>query len=165
MNNKTYYITKDKKKKTAMFLELDKIDGYQVNPKTHKDNSIKVDKIVFVNNDLSEKIIRRKVDSKIAYLLKQLKQIEEDDGTDNGMISKSLMDAEKLRIQLLTKYVKYLGNTYQSLSLKKIQIIIEELKYKIYMNRVYNQPRIYPPFIPPFYEEEQEEVKESKRGR
>lgn len=156
MNNKSYYVSKDKKKKEAIFLEYDKIDGYKVNPKTHKENTIEVSKIVFVNKDFSEKIIRKKIDSKIAYLLKQLKLIEEDNGSDDGIISKTLMDAEKLRIQILTNYVKYLGNTYQSLTLKKIQIIIEQLKYKLYMNRMYKQQMIYPQV----YEE-----KESRRGR
>ena len=156
MNNKSYYVSKDKKKKSAMFLEYDKIDGYKVNPKTHKDNSIEVSKIVFVNNDFSEKIIRKKIDNRIAFLLKQLKEIEEDDGTDNGTISKTLMDAEKLRIQILTNYVKYLGNTYGSLTLKKIEIIIEQLKYKLYMNRIYKDQ---------IYTQVEEEQKESRRGR
>lgn len=156
MNDKSYYVSKDKKKKSAMFLEYDKIDGYKVNPKTHKDNSIEVSKIVFVNNDFSEKIIRKKIDNRIAFLLKQLKEIEEDGGTDNGTISKTLMDAEKLRIQILTNYVKYLGNTYGSLTLKKIEIIIEQLKYKLYMNRIYKDQ---------IYTQVEEEQKESRRGR
>lgn len=156
LDNKSYYVSKDKKKKSAMFLEYDKIDGYKVNPKTHKDNSIEVSKIVFVNNDFSEKIIRKKIDNRIAYLLKQLKEIEEDDGTDNGTISKTLMDAEKLRIQILTNYVKYLGNTYGSLTLKKIEIIIEQLKYKLYMNRIYKDQ---------IYTQVEEEEKETRRGR
>lgn len=157
MSNTSYYVSKDKKKKSAMFLEYEKIDGYKIKPKTQKSNAIKVTKIVFVNKELSEKIIRKKIDSKINLLLEQLKLIEEEGGTDNGTISKSLMDAEKLRMLILTKYVKYLGNTYQGLTLKKIEIIIEELKYKLYMNRMYKQPKIYP--------EVYQEEKESRRGR
>lgn len=34
---------------------------------------------------------------------------------------------------IISTYVKYLGNTYQSLTLKKIQIIINELRLKLYM--------------------------------
>ena len=136
MNN--YYISKDKKKKETMYLEYDKIDGYQINPKTTKEDSIKVSKIVFANKDFSEKLIRKKIDNKIIYLLKQLKLIEEtgdNDDSSDGMISKTLMDAEKLRMQIINNYVKYLGHTYESLTLKKIEIIIEQLKYKLYLTK------------------------------
>lgn len=34
---------------------------------------------------------------------------------------------------LINTYVKYLGNTYHSLTLKKIQIIINQLRLKLYM--------------------------------
>lgn len=42
------------------------------------------------------------------------------------------MDAEKLKLQIINNYVKYLGHTYQSLTLKKIQIIINQLRFKLY---------------------------------
>ena len=135
MNN--YYISKDKTKKETMYLEYDKIDGYQIKPKTKKEDQIKVSKIVFANKELSEKLIRRKIDSKLLYLLKQIKLIEEnpDDDSSDGVVSKTLMEAEKLRMQIINNYVKYLGHTYESLTLKKIEIIIEQLKYKIYLHQ------------------------------
>ncbi len=135
LNN--YYISKDKTKKETMYLEYDKIDGYQIKPKTKKEDQIKVSKIVFANKELSEKLIRRKIDSKLLYLLKQIKFIEEnpDDDSSDGVASKTLMEAEKLRMQIINNYVKYLGHTYESLTLKKIEIIIEQLKYKIYLQQ------------------------------
>ena len=139
MNSPNYYVSKDKKKKETLYFEYDKIDGYKVNPKVHKKDSIKVDKIVFVNPELSEKIIRKKIDTRIKYLLKQLKKIEEEDGTDNGNITKNLMIAEKLRMQIINNYVKYLGHTYESLTIKKIEIIIEQLKYKLYINTFFKE--------------------------
>ena len=145
MNNPNYYVSKDKNKKETLYFEYDKIDGYKVNPKVHKKDSIKVDKIVFVNPQLSEKIIRKKIDSKIKYLLKQLKTIEEDDDADNGNISRNIMIAEKLRIQIINNYIKYLGHTYESLTLKKIEIIIEQLKYRLYVNTFFKKREAYMP--------------------
>lgn len=133
MNNKSYYIAKNKKKKEIVSFELEKLDGYQVKPKTKKDDSIEVSKIIFVNKEFSEKIIRKKIDKKISTLLEELKIIDEDDsGNNEGTIRKSLMDAEKLRLQIINTYVKYLGHTYEGLTLKKLQIIIEQLRYKLY---------------------------------
>lgn len=133
MGKKSYYLLKNKKKREIVSFELDKLDGYKVNPKTNKKDSIEVSKIIFVNREFSEKIIRKKIDKKIAYLLEQLKIIDEDDSGDNeGVIRKNLMDAEKLRLQIINNYVKYLGHTYESLTLKKLEIIIEQLRYKLY---------------------------------
>ena len=52
-----------------------------------------------------------------------------------NIIKRNLMDAEKLKVQIINNYVKYLGNTYQSLTLKKIQIIINQLRFKLYTVR------------------------------
>ena len=135
MDKKSYILSRDNFNKESLIFEFDKLDGYTVNPKIKKENAISVSKILFVNDSMSEKIIRRKIDKKIAYLLSQLKYIEEDSNPDEGSIKKSLMDAEKLKLQIINNYVKYLGHTYQSLTLKKIQIIINQLRFKLYTIR------------------------------
>ena len=135
MDKRSYSLSRNEMTSEMVYFEYDKIDGYQVNPKANKKDAIEVSKIVFVNDSMSEKIIRRKVDKKIAYLLLQLKLIEEDGNPDEGSIKKSLMDAEKLKLQIINNYVKYLGHTYHSLTLKKIQIIINQLRYKLYTIR------------------------------
>ena len=151
MNSTTYHISKTRKEKEIKDLDINKLNGYTVNPKIKEENAIKVDKIMFVDDNFSEKIIRKKIDSKIEYLLYKLKLIDNEDGS-SGSVNKSLMDAEKLRMQLINKYVKYLGHTYYSLTLKKIELIIDELNYKLYMNEFKKEN---------YYENE----KEGKRGR
>ena len=122
-------------------------------------DGIQVSKIVIVNPEFSEKIIRKKIDKKITYLLDQLKIIDQDDSGDNeGDIRRSLMDAEKLRLQILNKYIKYLGHTYGSLTMKKIQLITEQLRYKLYYIEVMKR-EMY------LSQTSQEEEKESRRGR
>ena len=154
MIKKTYHISKTKKEKEVINLKLDKLDGYKIKPKVKEKNAIGVDKIVIVNDEFSEKIIRKKIDKKIDSLLNQLKLLEDDDTGNDGNIKKSLMDAEKLRMQIINTYVKYLGHTYYSLTLKKIEIIIEQLRYKLYINEYKKEEKIY-------YNNE----KEGKRGR
>jgi hypothetical protein len=118
-----------------VYLELDKLDGYKINPKATKEGSISVSKIIFINDSMTEKLIRKKIDKKINYLLSELKKILEDENPDEDGIKRSLMDAEKLKLQIINNYVKYLGHTYQSLTLKKIQIIINQLRFKLYTIR------------------------------
>ena len=153
MKKNNYHISKTRKEKEAVNLDIDKLKGYKVNPKVKEEDAILVNKIVFVDDSISERIIRRKIDAKIKDLLSKLKQYD-DEGTDSGSIKRSLLDAEKLRLQIINKYVKYLGNTYAGLTIKKIEVIMDELNYKLYMNTFYKEQKKY-------YSEE----KEGKRSR
>lgn len=129
MNKFNYYLHKNSHTGEVIYLEYDKIDGYPITPKTNINDAIKVNKIVFVSPSFSEKIIRKKIDIKIRYLLKIMDEIDDD---DEGEIQNTILKAESLRMDILNKYKKYLGNTYGELSLKKIQIVINQLKMKLY---------------------------------
>ena len=132
MSKKNYYLKKDKKTGEVIYLEYDKIKGYNITPKSNIYDAITVNKIVFVNPSLSEKIIKKKISIKLKNLLKYLEDIDNSGSTDEDGVRHSLMDAERLKLMILNEYRKYLGNTYQSLTLKKIQIIINQLRIKLY---------------------------------
>ena len=142
MDKRSYSISRDEKSSENVYFEYDKVDGYKVNPKVKEKDAIEVSKIIFVNPEFSEKIIRKKIDKKIAYLLEQLKLIEEEGGSE-GTIKKTLMETEKLRVQIINNYVKYLGHTYGSLTLKKIQIISNQLKYRLYITSFLKNQEYY----------------------
>ena len=130
MNRKNYFLKKDSLTGEILYLEYDKLDGYNITPKSNIYDAISVNKIVFVNSSLSEKIIKKKIDIKIRHFLKILETIDEDDGDNEDGVRQSLMDAERLKLNILNTYRKYLGNTYQSLTLKKIQVIINTMNNK-----------------------------------
>ena len=141
MSKKNYYLKKDSKSGEIIYMEFDKIKGYNITPKSDIYDGIKVDKIVFVNPSLSEKIIKKKIDIKVRKLLKELKSIDEDDDDSSAdSIRETLMEAERLKLNIIKNYCKYLGISYQSLTLKKVQIIINQLRIKLYntMNRKRN---------------------------
>ena len=140
MNKKNYFLKKDSLTGEILYLEYDKINGYNITPKSNIYDAIKVDKIVFVNPSLSEKIIKKKIDIKIKNFLKILGELDDDDGDNEEGIRQSLMDAERLKLNILNTYRRYLGNTYQSLTLKKVQVIINQLRIKLY-NTMNNKKR------------------------
>ena len=111
--------------------------------------------IIFLFTIISTKIIIDEPEL-IPICIKKLKLYETDD-SDNGSIEKSLMDAEKLRLQLINNYVKYLGHTYHSLTLKKLALIIEQLRYQLYVKEFKKQVV--------FYSDSIDREKESRRGR
>lgn len=148
-----FYIQKDNKTNDTVYIEFNEMDGYKVTPKIKKEDTIEVNKIVFVSKSLSEKIIKKKIEHKISYFLELL----EEDDSDDGVIKQSLMDAERLKLMIINNYTKYLGNTYQSLTLKKMQLIIEKLRYKLYS--YHNKKEI------PFIYQDNFVYEEEKKGR
>jgi len=134
-----FYIEKNSDTNEVIYLEFDKLKGYDIKPKKQPVDAIEVNKIVFVSPTLTEKLIRKKIDHQLTKLLDKLNEIDSDDDPDEGVIKKSLMDAERLKLSIINNYVKYLGNTYQGLILKKIQIIINELRFKLYKIKDKNQ--------------------------
>lgn len=131
--SKNYFISKDTKNGEVVYLEYDK-NGYKVKPKVKKDDAIEVNKIVFVSPTLTEKLLKKKINNKISKLLLELNTTY-DDETDGGegRFRNMYKEAEKLRAYLINVYAKYLGKTYASLTLKKLELIVNEYKEKLYI--------------------------------
>ena len=156
MKKNNYFLHRNSKTGEITYIEFDKIKGYRITPKSKIEDAIEVNKIVFVNPSLSEKLIKKKIDIKVRSLLRTLQEIDENDGDDEEGIRKSLMDAERLKLSILNTYVKYLGHTYQSLTLKKIQVIINQLRIKLY--NIIDTSNL-------FYLDEEEYIENRGRGR
>ena len=127
-----YFISKDDKSGEVVYLEYDK-NGYNVKPKVKKDDAIEVNKIVFVSPSLTEKLLKKKINSKISKLLLEL-NTSYDDEEDSGAsrYRDKLLEAERLKIMILNTYQKYLGKSYMALTIKKMQIIIDGYRAKLF---------------------------------
>lgn len=160
MEKGNYYLYKDNKTGEALYLEYDKIKGYPITPKTDIENAIRVNKIIFVNPSLSEKLIHKKVEISVRSLIRKLEELETDPaGSDEGEIQATIIEAERLRVKIINNYIKYLGNTYASYSIKKIQMIINQLRIRLY-NKI-NQRKIFENMSNLYYLDEEE----PKKGR
>ena len=141
MNN--YFISKDNKSGEIVYLEYDK-EGYKVTPKRKKEDAIEVNKIVFVSPTLTEKLIKKKINNKISRLLLEL-NTSYDDESDSGesRFRNMYKEAEKLYTYLINVYAKYLGKTYVNLTIKKLELIINEYKEKLYLINEKKQREIF----------------------
>lgn len=130
----SYFINKDNKTGEIVYLEYNK-DGYKVSPKTKKQDAIEVNKIIFVSPTLTEKLLKKKVNTKISKLLLELNTFYEADNNDSDgeetKLRNMLKEAERLKLTLIEKYKKYLDGRYTSLTLKKIQIIIDGYRSRL----------------------------------
>ena len=71
---KNYFLHKDQSTSELVYIEYNKMDGYNIVPKAQKKDAIEVNKIVFVSPTLSEKLIRKKIEKKNNLLNKCLKR-------------------------------------------------------------------------------------------
>ena len=124
MTRENYFVERNHETDEVVYLEYDKIDGYEITPKTKMEDAISVKKVVFASPSMSSKIIKKKINNIITKLLEFIENI--DDGTDGESIRENLMKAEKLRVSIITKYIKYLGNNYSSLTLKKLELMVSK---------------------------------------
>ena len=134
MTRENYFVERNHETDEVVYLEYDKIDGYEVTPKTKMKDAISVKKVVFASPSLSSKIIKKKINNIITKLLEFIENI--DDGTDGESIRENLMKTEKLRVSIITKYIKYLGNNYSSLTLKKLELMVNILENELYKKEI-----------------------------
>jgi len=158
MANFNYYIEKNSNTKDIVYIEYKMVEGYKITPKTKKEDAIEVSKIVFVSPNLTEKLLKKKIDIKLRFLLNKLKDIDDSDDDSESGIRETLVTAERLKLNIINNYVKYLGEEYRNLSLKKLQIIINELRIRLFTIKENKYEQLY-------YQEDEIEQNRGRRGR
>lgn len=135
-----YFISRDIQSGEVVYLEYNK-NGYSVNPKAKKKDAIEVNKIVFVSPSLTEKLLKKKINNKISKLLLELNTFydenDEDSDSEEARVRNQLMEADRLKLNIINKYKKYLDGNYIGLTLKKLQIIIDG--YRSRTNAIYDK--------------------------
>ena len=141
--NKRFLIVKNKGEKTIKYMEYNPDEGYKVSPKGNLrfEDAINIDKMVIISPTLISKMIDKKANKRIAYLLKLLNFIDNNDDSADEAIDLALDQATRFRQEIINKYAKYLDDEHQEFLNNKISIIEEELKLrKAYLNN-YNQSK------------------------
>lgn len=155
----SYFISKDNKSGEVVYLEYNK-DGYKVSPKARKKDEIEVNKIVFVSPELTEKLLKKKIDSKVSKFLLELNTDYDDDESNGGKrLRDKLKEAERLKLVILNNYSKYLGKAYTSLTIKKMQIIIDGYREKLYRINEKKEKELFMRMVDYFKEEPEKKGK------
>lgn len=133
MNEKHYYIYKKGNTPEIIYLDYNKLKGFDFSPKNSvKYDGIVVNKMVVIKPSMIEKVLKRKIKRKLDLYLKLIvKFIESDDSSDSGTLREALNDLSKYKNIVEYKYKKYLDEKYLKILLKKITILEYELKSKL----------------------------------
>ncbi|MBR3661386.1 MAG: hypothetical protein IKN63_05785 [Bacilli bacterium] len=136
MSDIRYLVVKEKNKKTVSYFEYDKLDGYGMIPKNKNiklRDAINVNKMVIINPSFIEKLINKKINSKIKKLIDLISTIYENDDDDPaGSLMQALNEVEKFKREMINKYLNYMSKEQVDLLEKKINILETEV-----MNHAY----------------------------
>lgn len=136
MIDKRYFVVKGKKDSSITYFEYNKMEGYDLSPKKNikiKD-AINVNKVVIINPSLMNKVASKKMNLKFKKLLEFMTIIfdSDDDSTSGDAYREGLNEISKLRLEAKVKYQKYMEEEEYKTLEKKLDILEQELKARLY---------------------------------
>ena len=140
MSEKHYYVNRKGSNNEIIYLDFDKLKGFDFSPKNHiKYDGIVVNKMVIIKPSMIEKVLKRKIKRKLDLYLKLIiKYIENDDGSSDSTLREALNDLSRYKNIIEYKYKKYLDQKYLNILLKKIALLEYELNSKFINLEQYN---------------------------
>lgn len=129
-----YLVVKKKDSKELTYFEYDKLEGYDVTPKKNKpfQDSIQVNKMILINESLIQKMIQKKLNKRFQKLLCDVNLLfESDDETGTGL-REVLNQLERFKMEVKNKYRKYMEKEELLLLGKKLSILQNEAKLRLY---------------------------------
>lgn len=132
-----YLIVKEKNKKEITYFEYDKLKGFSMTPKNKNiklKDAINVNKMIIINPDFIEKLITKKINTKIKKLIDLIANVYETDEDDPaGALMIALNEVEKFKREIMNKYLDYMTKEQLKLLEQKIKILENEVTMHAYM--------------------------------
>lgn len=156
--NKQYKLkTKNKYNGVNVDLSL-KNGGYKVKPKNKvKYEGVTVNEMMIINQSLIEKLLKRKIGTKLNSYLQTIIELLDDEDAGTGKISEFITELGHYREVIKNNYKRYLDNKYIELLLKKIELLEYEAKKKLMQLNAYNYSKLQS-----LYEEEEKETRKRR---
>lgn len=131
----SYAIIKDADIKKIAALQYDKIGGYDLTPKNDakRTDVINVTKMLLVKPSFVEKVIKRKIEKRLKLLLDRITLLMATENPNDDDTQIILDELDRYRKMIINNYVNYLGVEYRDLIVRRINIIINEIR----MGRMY----------------------------
>lgn len=124
---KQYLISKKNYNGEVVYLNIDKNNGYKINPKNRVPyDGVKVNEMIVIKPDMIQKIIKRKIKNKLDFYLNFL--LNDEDDSDTRI---ALDDLQRYRLFVNKKYNIFLDGKYITLLNNKFDILERNLKSKI----------------------------------
>ena len=145
-NTKKFLVVKNKDEKMIKYFEYEKLKGYKITPNKNIrfEDAINVDTMILISPTLIEKMVEKKVNRKMSYLINMMTFISEnsDEDSEEGFYY-ALTEVEKFRAELYNKYKNYIREEKMILLDKKLAILEDELKLRLRYLMYYRSANMY----------------------
>lgn len=130
MNKKHYFLVKQNKDNTMIWIDYSKVSGFKLKPKNSiKYDGIEVNSLMLIKPSFIEKILKRKIKRKLELYLEYIINIMNCEDDDSAR--QALNEVTRYRLLVLNNYKSYLNDKYYELLLKKLDVIENEIKLKL----------------------------------
>lgn len=131
-----YLIIKDKNKKAVTYFEYNKLSGFNMTSRSKNiklKDAINVNKMVIVNPSFIEKLVNKKINSRLRKLIDLIAGSFDDEEDPASGLMIALNEVEKFKREMINKYLEYMSkNQIQKLN-QKIKILEEQITMRAYV--------------------------------
>ena len=132
-----YNIVKKNKYKECINTSIN--SSYNIRKKIDKDS---LGIIKLYDNELINKVIKKKLDAKFKYILETMIKIEEDDSDPSEGLMMCLNEIDRLNKEQINKYRRFMDKKKQELIEKKVMLLESEIKMKLFNMQIIKNPII-----------------------
>jgi len=135
MNNRHYLIIKEKNKKAITYFEYTNLNGFNMTSKNKNiklKDAINVNKMIIINPSLIEKLIDKRINTKLRKLIEFILGIYDESTDPSGTLMLALNEVEKFKREIINKYIAYLNKEQLKNLDKKIKYLEQEVTMKSY---------------------------------
>jgi len=135
MNNRHWLIIKEKNKKAITYFEYTNLNGFNMTSKNKNiklKDAINVNKMIIINPSLIEKLIDKRINTKLRKLIEFILGIYDESTDPSGTLMLALNEVEKFKREIINKYIAYLNKEQLKNLDKKIKYLEQEVTMKSY---------------------------------
>lgn len=131
-----YLIVKEKNKKAITYFEYDKLSGFNMTSKSKNiklKDAINVNQMIIINPSFIEKLINKKINSRLRKLIDIIAgSFDDDEDPANGLMI-ALNEVEKFKREMINKYLEYMSKEQLKFLNQKIKILEDQITMQAYV--------------------------------
>lgn len=142
MKERRYTLVRESDKNEIVYVDYSKLSGFKFEPRKGLDyEGIRVNKLILIKPSFVEKILKRKIQIRLKMYLNYMISIMSEQGeSDNpGRLQMVLDDLHRYEMLIKNKYRRYLDDKFYAILQKKVEMLEQELKAKMFSHRLYER--------------------------
>lgn len=142
MKDKRYTLIRENYRNEIVYVDYNKLSGFKFEPKKNLNyDGIRVNKLILIKPSFVEKILKKKIQIRLKTYLNYMINMmsEQSEGADPERLQMILDDVHRYQRLIQNKYRKYLDDKFYEIFLKKVEMLEQEFKAKMFSHRLYNR--------------------------